>query len=295
MTEPQSDGPLPDFDALWNHGNPAGTEQEFLKLLPAAEASGKERYHLELLTQVARTQGLQRKFDEAHRTLDRVEAALREELVVPRIRALLERGRVWNSSGHAEAARPLFLQAWQIASAVGEDFYAVDAAHMLGIIEPSPASLEWSLKALEMAEASAQPRAKKWLGALYNNIGWSYHDSGRYEKALEIFEKALRWREEHGDAKTIRIARWAVGRALRSLNQVEQAIELQSGLAAELERLGLKDGYVEEELAEGLLALGRPQEAAPHFRRAHEELAQDAWLAEQEPQRIERLRKLAQG
>jgi tetratricopeptide (TPR) repeat protein len=295
MTEPQRTGPLPDFDALWNHGNPAASEQEFAKLLPLAEAAGDEHYLLELMTQIARAQGLQRKFDEAQRTLDRVDGHLREELVVPRIRALLERGRVWNSSGHPEKARPLFQQACEIALAVSEDFHAVDAAHMLGIVDPPDAALEWNLKALELAERSSQPRAKKWLGALYNNIGWSYHDTGHYEKALEIFQKALHWREQHGDAKATRIARWAVGRAMRSVSRLEEALHTQMALAAELERAAQRDGYVEEELAECLLQLGRPKEAAPHFARAHAELSQDSWLAEQEPERLERLRNLSEA
>jgi tetratricopeptide (TPR) repeat protein len=95
-----------------------------------------------------------------------------------------------------------------LAEAAGEDFYAVDAAHMMGIVEQPHEAVNWSLRALEMAEASKQARAKKWLGALYNNIGWSYHDAGEYEKALGIFRKALVWREEQGEIKSIRMARW---------------------------------------------------------------------------------------
>ena len=38
------------------------------------------------------------------------------------------------------------------------------------------------------------PHAKKWLGSLYNNIGWTYHDLQQYEAALAIFQKALVWR-----------------------------------------------------------------------------------------------------
>src|SRR5438874_1416563 len=89
---------LPDFDTLWDYDHPDETERDFRELLPTAEACGNTTYLLELITQIARTEGLQRKFDGAHQTLDRVEAELAAELLRPRIRYLLERGRVFNSS-----------------------------------------------------------------------------------------------------------------------------------------------------------------------------------------------------
>ena len=57
---------LPDFDALWDYDQPAKTEAAFRALLPQAEASGDSSYYIELLTQIARTQGLQRDFAAAH-------------------------------------------------------------------------------------------------------------------------------------------------------------------------------------------------------------------------------------
>ena len=53
---------LPDFDALWDYEQPAKTEVAFRALLSQAEASGNPSYYIELLTQIARTQGLQRDF-----------------------------------------------------------------------------------------------------------------------------------------------------------------------------------------------------------------------------------------
>ena len=135
MSDPVRADGLPEIDSLWNYSHPGSTEVEMLKVLALAEKSAPPGYVLELLTQVARAQGLQRKFDEAHQTLDRVDRALSGDSPVPQLRALLERGRVWNSSGQPAKARPLFSQAWELGRATGEDFYAVDAAHMLGIVE----------------------------------------------------------------------------------------------------------------------------------------------------------------
>ena len=67
-----TDTQILDFDSLWNYDDPAATEQQFRELLPAAESSGDKSYHLQLLTQIARAQGLQRQFEAAHQTLDGV-------------------------------------------------------------------------------------------------------------------------------------------------------------------------------------------------------------------------------
>ena len=283
---------LPDFDQFWDYDNPGETEAKFRALLP--EAARDRSYHAQLLTQVARTQGLQRRFDEAHKTLDEAQALLAGDLARARIRYLLERGRVYNSSKHPDLARPLFLEAWELASSTpGEDFYAVDAAHMLGIAEPPDRQMEWNLRALALAEKTADARARNWLGSLYNNIGWTYHDAEQYPEALEIFQKALRFREEQGRAPETRIAKWCVARALRSLGRVEAALEMQRAQLREFESLGEKSGYVFEELGECLLALNRPAEARPYFAAAYEELSKDPWLAENEPARLQRLTELS--
>jgi len=192
-------------------------------------------------------------------------------------------------SKHPELARPLFLEAWEMAQQVGEDFYAVDAAHMLAIVETGGEQLEWNLKAVAAAEKSADPKARKWLGSLYNNIGWTHHDAGRYEEAMEMFEKALKFRQQQGDEPQIQIAKWCVARCLRSLGRVDEALAVQRAL----EQNG--DGmYVYEEIAECLLLLKREAEARPYFAKAYEMLSKDPWLAENESARLERLKELGQ-
>ncbi len=278
----------PDFDRLWNYDQPDQSERDFRALLPLADLGAE----LELLTQIARAQGLQAKFTEGHATLDEVERRLNAETETARVRCLLERGRLFNSSGSAEKARPLFEQAWELARQIGAMGCAVDAAHMLGIVDAP--ELTWNLKALELAETSSDERARRWRASLYNNVGWSYHDRGEFDAALAAFAKALRLREEQGDAKLIRIARWAVARVLRSLLRLDEALAIQRDLAAQERREGKTDGYVEEELGEVLLALGRADEARPHFARAYAELSLDEWLAEREAPRLERLRALSE-
>lgn len=276
-----------DFEELWDYDQPAATEEKFRQRLTSIASANEADYRLQLLTQIARAQGLQRKFEQAHNTLNSVEAQLRDDLPVVRIRYLLERGRVYNSSNAKEQARPFFLQALELAQAHREDFYAVDAAHMMAIVEPPDEQMAWNLKALELAEASSDPRARKWLGSLYNNIGWTYHDLGQYEQALNMFEKALAWRETQGKEKETRIAKWCIARVLRSLNRIPEAL----AILRELEPFA--DGYTYEELGECLLLQGKQDEAQSYFARAHEILSQDEWLVANEAPRLERLRELA--
>lgn len=283
---------LVDFDSLWDYDHPEASERAFRDLLPAAEASGDATYTVELLTQIARAQGLQGHFDDAHTTL--AQAAQRLNVAQPRahIRYLLERGRVFNSSGDREQARPLFLEAWDLAQVNGEVACAVDAAHMLGIIEPLDQQIIWSQRALEMAEASDDAAAQRWRGPLYNNLGWTCFDTGRYEAALDLFRRDARFRHDTGQIRESRMARWAVGRALRALERDEEARMVQETLLAELRNAGHEDGYVYEELGELLYAAEETDAARDYFARAYRLLSQDDWLQSHEAERLDRLRAL---
>ena len=284
----------PDFDVLWDFSDPAGTETAFRELLDGADDALKNTDWLwQLLTQIARAQGLQRQFDAARRTLDEVESHLPDAGDTTRVRWLLERGRVFNSSKQPEQARPLFLEAWELARTSGDDGFAVDAAHMLGIVEPPDAALDWNRRSLELATTSADPRARRWAGSLHNNIGWSHFGRQDYATALSHFEHALHCRIEQGKTDDIRVARWCVAKALRLLERTAEALDIQRQLHAEREADGQPDGYVDEELGECLLALSRPEEAAPHFADAHRLLSQDPWLTENEPDRLARLESLS--
>jgi tetratricopeptide (TPR) repeat protein len=279
-----------DFDSLWDYAKPDETEKKFREVLKGL--SQEDPIALELLTQIARAQGLQRKFDEAHKTLDAVEKKLSADTSRVKIRYLLERGRVLNSSGNADQARPFFEQAEEMATQLAEDFYAVDAIHMLAIVANPPQSLALNLRAIQRAESSGQEKARNWLGSLYNNTGWSYHGMGDYESGLEIFQKAEAWQRSKGRVNETRIAKWTVARTLRSMDRVEEALSLQMELKKEFESAHETDGYVFEEIGECILALNRPDDAQSYFAEAYKLLSEDIWLKEQEPKRLERLKQL---
>ncbi len=281
---------------LWDFSDPAASQARFREAEVRAMKVGDEGRRMALLTQHARAMGLQKRFDDAHVLLDDVEQSLsdldEEHRGRVRVRLLLERGRVLNSSGKREQARPVFEQAWREAVSIQLDALAVDAAHMVAIASGAGnEAIEWNHRAIELADSSSDPRARRWRGSLHNNLGWTHHDRGDYESAMQHFEQALAARLEQNQPREARIARWCVGRCLRSMNRIDEALAQQMQLRDELQRAGEKDGFVHEEIAECLHALGRSDEAGPHFAVAHEQLKDDPWI---EPARLARLAELSQ-
>lgn len=234
-----------DIPALWDFDQPTQSEERFRAAL--AGSAGDER--LEILTQIARTYSLRKRFEEAHRLLDEIEPQLATAGAAPRVRYLLERGRTYRSAGAPEKARPIFLAAWELGRANGLDGLAIDAAHMVALVEPKTEDqLTWNRRALELARRATDTYARNWLASLHNNIGWSLHDAARYPEALVHFEAALKERERRQQVNEIRIAKWALARCLRSLGRRDEALAIQSALKAEWAAEGKPDRYVMEEL-----------------------------------------------
>jgi tetratricopeptide (TPR) repeat protein len=282
-----------DLESRWAYDKPVESEALFRKMLAEdARLSANER--LEVETQIARALALQERFDEATRALDAVERARSRDAVVA-ARLHLERGRVLRSSGAAEAARPEFERALAAAERAHHEFLVADALHMLALVAPRDETVAAHLAAIARVEQSSDPRVRRWLAPLHNNLGWAYHDRGEFSEALAEFERAAPLYAVRGNADDARFARWAVARALRSLGRCAEALPAQQTLLAETAAAGVEDGFVHEEIAECLLALGRAPEARAHFREAHRLLSQDASLVRDEPARLARLRGLAGG
>jgi len=287
----------PDFsaqlDKLWNYAQPAESETRFRTELAKYPAASREA--LEIETQIARTQGLTRKFDAADKTLDAVLPKLDAVPVRVKVRYFLERGRTRNSSGEREAAVALFREALKLSerdTLPGADFYRVDALHMLGIAATGDEQLDWNLKALAAASSSKDERAVRWAPMLHNNIGWTYFERGQPKTALDHWQKALPLHEAGGNAQNVRIARWTVARGLRATGALDDAKKMQLALAADIEAANEGDGYVYEELAEIAFAQGDKAAAKAWAGKAHALLKDDPSM---EAARLTRLAALAEG
>jgi tetratricopeptide (TPR) repeat protein len=226
---------------LWDFDDPAASGERFLDAAEQADEPEKTSW----LTQYVRALGLQERFDEATRILDSLSADDPQAATY----LDLERGRVLNSSGHRDAARPLFESAASRAEAAGLDVLHVDALHMVAIVAPPAEQHEINAHALAVARASSDQRARDWDASLLNNIGMTYADAGDFTRALATFQEALAARERIGDPSNIRVARWMIAWSLRNLGRRDEAREIQRSLKQELESIGETDEYVDEELA----------------------------------------------
>jgi tetratricopeptide (TPR) repeat protein len=281
-----------DIESFWEYSDPALSEERFRSALP--EATGDER--LELLTQIARTYSLRRRFAEAHDLLNQVESELSGAGPRPRIRYHLERGRTHHSNGETEIARRHFLDAWQLARSSGQQGLAVDAAHMLAISYSGQAeATSWNQAGLEIARHSDDPKARALIPAMLNNAAWDQFDQGNFAPALALFEEAHQQWALTGKIQQTLVARWSVARCLRSLERFELALSIQQDLETAHQAAGTEDGFVYEEIAENLYALGRSSEAGLYFAKAYHLLSQDSWLVEHETERLAGLQARAAG
>lgn len=181
---------------VWDFNDLDGSRQRFGALLESEET---DVGRAEVLTQLARVEGLEDRFEEGGRLLDKAAALAGEEPIV-KARLDLERGRLRRSAGDPEAALPMFERSFEMALAIPHEFVAVDAAHMAAIAAPDRESrLAWADRGIELAKTSGDPDVVGWLGSLYNNVGWDYFDAGEYEIALDWFERALVERERRPD------------------------------------------------------------------------------------------------
>ncbi len=275
-------GMADELRGMWDFADLTATEERFRARLaePITDA-----HRAEVLTQLARVEGLRGDFAVGHQMLADAEA-LAEPDSAGRVRVFLERGRLLRSSGAEQEALPLFTAAFVLAGHRGDDYLAVDAAHMAALVDSSE---EWTQRGVELARRSDDPEVRGWIGALMNNLGWALHEAGRPEEALRAFEQALEAREQvPGQPYEVEIARYAVAKVMRELGRAAEAAELM-GRAVEWARgAGVADGWFHEELAEDYAALGWRVEAAEQAR-----VALGLLDANQAPGRVGRLRELA--
>ena len=270
--------------ALWDFDDLDLSERRFTDQLDR-EVDGAGR--AEVLTQLARVEGLRGEFDRCGVLLDEA-ARIGPGHALVDVRVALERGRMLRSSGDPTAAYPLFVTAFESGAAAGEYYLAADAAHMAALAAPDDDGFRaWTTRGIELGER--EPAAAYWRGPLLNNLGWMLHERGEGDEALSVFERALAVREEdQSNPYAIEIARYAVAVALRALGHPAEAAAQAERTVAWSLRSGRDDPYFREELAEDYAALGRVQDAAEQAQRALELLGADVT-----PDQLTRLEELS--
>jgi tetratricopeptide (TPR) repeat protein len=197
---------------LWDFEDLDATEARLREQLTDEESDAGRA---EVLTQLARVQGLRDDFDGSEALLQEAERLAGDG--VARVRIDLERGRTLRSSGDGIAAIPHFEAAYARACDLGEYFLAGDAAHMVAIADESKMD-EWTRRGLELGDSHED--AAYWAGPLLNNLGWAQFDAGDHEAALETFERALEVRRrDPGNPQAIVWAQEAVDEVRNALSR----------------------------------------------------------------------------
>lgn len=287
-------GQFPDRDGFWNFDDLAQTEVNIHRLFPG-EGETWTRSSLEAMTQLARAQALQGKIGEARISLDRVQELIptlpENERVHVEMRHALEQGRLLCLVMTPARAQTFLLRAYELAMRIGNVFFAIDAALMVSLSQPPKSQDQWLQRALELAKSSAD--GQLWLAQLYTMDGWHFFDFRRFDLALESFEKALAQPRYAGDEAKVLIMRWCKARALRALNRVAEALEIQRSLRAELELNGKTNGHVFLELAECLQAEQKSEEARTLFELAYKELSVEGWYSDNKGEELSRIQHLS--
>jgi tetratricopeptide (TPR) repeat protein len=198
-----------------------------------------------------------------------------------RTRYYLEFGRSYASATHKpeqQTAETRQLASTAYKAAIGEakaarlDGLLVDALHMMEFVESSQeAKLTWIREAIVVASSSTQEDTRRWLAALRNNAGYTLHQMGRYQEALNEFEAALVLREAQGQPESIRIARWMVGWTLRSLGRIDEALAIQLRLERERNEASRPSPFVFAELSELYRERGEADKAE-HYKQLKQRL-----------------------
>jgi tetratricopeptide (TPR) repeat protein len=243
---------------LWDFTDLDASER---RLRAALNEETSDSGRAEVLTQLARIDGLHGRVDQANELLAEAEA-LAGASEVARARVLLERGRVLRLSGDLTAALPLFEEAFAIALAAGQHFIAADAAHMAALAGDM---LAWTERGLKLARHSSA--AAYWVGPLLNNLGWWRGQRGEHADSLAAYRDSLEACERYGTYPYLReAARVGVARELRALGRAEEAVPLLEQAVAWAQAAGHPDRAFHEELAAAYDDLGEIEEAAEQER-----------------------------
>ena len=171
-----------DVDALWNYSDPAASEARFRDALAGAQGDDA----LILRTQIARTLGLRKRFDDAERELDAVLAQVGQAGPEVAVRLALERGRGLRSSGRPADSVVWFERAFEQAHAARLERLAADALHMVALAVPTlDERIAWNRRTIDYARKASDPKARGWEAPALNNIGSDLREALSQQLALE--------------------------------------------------------------------------------------------------------------
>ncbi len=194
------------------------------KALPGSAAPDgsrwRSRYDIAILTQIARAQGLQRRFADAQATLDQVRmrpdsndtGSARSAISSNKAESITHRGVMRKRCGW-------FQDAFTAANAQQQDFYGIDALHMLAIADVPERQCIGIYKQWHSLNNPPIPARRTGKDRCTTTLGGSYFEEGEYSQALTSFEPPYNGASSRAKSVRYLIARWCVARTLRALGQ----------------------------------------------------------------------------
>jgi len=259
-------------DSLFDSRQYDQAREVYLLAADSAAASGDNSSLTEAYAMIARTYLITEKKDEGRPWIEKAAGSAKKEEPLGWSRYLGVRGRFEWQDKELEKATATFKEMYQYCSEKGLHERAIDAAHMVAITGGLDEQVEWGLKGIKEAEAG---NVTGWLGPLWNNLGYTYEDMGKYRESLDAYLKAREYHHKYSDEKSKIVADWAVGHAYRLLGEPDSAAQwITQDMLARFESMGDAEfqGWALKEMGEIALLKSRPDSALTYFTRAEEKL-----------------------
>jgi tetratricopeptide (TPR) repeat protein len=259
-------------DSLFKGRQYVEAREIFLQAADMASAAKDNGSLTEAYAMIARSYLTTDKKDEGRPWIEKARGIARDDEPLGWSRYLGVRGRFEWQDKELEKATATFKEMYQYCSEKGLHERAIDAAHMVAITGGPAEQVEWGLKGIKEAEAG---NVTGWLGPLWNNLGYTYEEMGKYRESLGAYLKAREYHHKYSDEKSKIVADWAVGHAYRLLGQSDSAAQwIAQDMLAKFESLGDVEfqGWTLKEMGEIALLESKPDSALTYFIRAEEKL-----------------------
>ncbi|MCA8914819.1 MAG: hypothetical protein KDB90_05365 [Planctomycetes bacterium] len=208
-------------DEQFSRRDYVAARESYLQAIETAPESDWNPAVAEAYAQIARTYGIQGKYEEGRLWLAKAASAADSREPRTWSRYLGVRGRFeWQDEKDNEKAKATFIEMYDYCKEHKLFSRELDAAHMVAIVGTPEEQVEWALKAIEAAEKGGETG---WLGPLWNNLGWTYEERGEYDKMLDALIQARKYHYETGSELSKLIADFGVGRAYWRNNFLDDA------------------------------------------------------------------------
>jgi tetratricopeptide (TPR) repeat protein len=268
---PNSDSLLAEADSLFQERDYAAALPVYVQAVEAARRDFNRPVETEALAQVARCHLTQNNKEEGRKWLEDAAKRASDDDPMGWSRYLGVKGRYEWKDGDLKKSRATFDTMYVYCNTNALWARSVDAANMIAIVSESPEEqIEWSMRGIDAAESGG---VESWLGPLWNNLGATYYDTGKFDLALEAFLRARRYHWQYSNETAKLYADYHVGMAYRATGQLDKAGQWLRPVLAWAERLEDHSaiGQACEELGEIAIATGKKSDGLMLLKRARDE------------------------